>query len=111
MSPSGRIWLLTREPSGASPLASRSKPGFASDIRAWSRSRSERSPQVRQTTSARLPCSSVTSRLPAAWCSPSTFWVMTGPSTPRRWRSATAWCAAFGSAWLNRCQPMNERAQ
>ena len=48
MSPSGRIWLLTREPSGASPAARRSNPGLASAIRAWSRSRSERSPQVRQ---------------------------------------------------------------
>ena len=62
MSPSGRIWLPTREPSGASPAARSSNPGLASAIRAWSRSRSLRSPHVRQTTSARLPCSSVTSR-------------------------------------------------
>ena len=79
MSPSGRIWLADTRAVRGLPATSSSKPGLASAIRAWSRSRSLRSPHVRQTTSARLPCSSVTSALPAAWCRPSTFWVMTGP--------------------------------
>ena len=52
--------------------------------------REVRCPHDRHRTRCKLPCSSVTSDAPAAWCRPSTFWVMLPVSSPRRLSSATA---------------------
>ena len=66
----------TASPSGLTCRAWAAQAGFAARSRWSSSSRGVRSPQPRQMTRLRLPCSSTTSRAPAAWCSPSTFWVM-----------------------------------
>ena len=57
------------------------------------------------------PCRSITARLPAARCSPSTFWVITPCTTPACSSAATARCPAFGSARAIRAQPTWLRAQ
>ena len=98
-------------PSGLrSPLA-RASSGFRSSRACCIQARDSVAPQSRQTTSASEPCSSVTARLPARCCSPSTFWVIVSDSRPLCSSHARARCASFGSAWRNRCQPKYERDQ
>ncbi len=84
-----------RSQAGASP---------ASLTRGWKAVRSTRWPQARQDTYRAVPCSSITlSALePAAWCRPSTFWVITAPTLPMRSRLTTAWWAALGCETRNR---------
>ena len=47
------------------------------------------------------PCTSITSSLPARSCRRSMFCVITARTSPRRSSSASARCAAFGSAWTS----------
>src|SRR5512143_4023869 len=51
-----------------------------------------------QTSASALPWNSITFRDPAAWWSPSTFWVMTDRRIPIRSSSARPRWAAFGTA-------------
>ncbi len=54
----------------------------------------------------------MTSRAPAAWCSPSTFWVMIPVSWPRRMQFGHGLvAAAFGAAAAMARQPRWLRAQ
>src|SRR2546421_636441 len=57
-------------------------------------------PQERHTTVCTVPCTSITrsGELPAFWCSPSMFWVMSAWSLPRRSSSTIAAWPAFGRA-------------
>ena len=68
-------------PSGAGVPEAPSSSGFSSCNSDCTASRSLASPHSRQRTLSRRPCRSVTRRLPARWCSRSTFWV-TRPSDP-----------------------------
>lgn len=80
----------TRHGGSASPAATRSSSSAIEP----------RTPHTVHTTSRAVPCSSSTFRSgsPARWCSPSTFCVSTRTGVPDRSSSATARCAAFGSA-------------
>ena len=70
--------------------------------RASARSIGARSPHARHTTSRVVPCTSTTRAgvEPAAWCRPSTFWVMSVSSLPRRSSATSAWWPALG--WARR---------
>ena len=70
-------------PSGAMGASADPRFGLAAKRRCCTCSLASMPPQSRHWTRARAPCSSTTARLPAAWCRPSTFWVMTPPRTPR----------------------------
>ena len=70
-----------------------------------------RSPQPVHTTPNIVPCNSITrpGGVPARWCSPSMFWVITWVSIVLRASQARARCAWLGSAaqagWASRfCQ-------
>ncbi len=61
----------------------------------------DRSPQDTHTTLNMVPCSSITWAVgvPAFWCRPSMFCVITETASPDLARSASAVCARFGSAF------------
>ena len=85
--------------------------GLAARSRASSTSREDRSQHERHTTRCSDPCSSVTARAPAAWCSPSTFCVMIPETSPARSSAATARCPALGEAPVTCRHPRCDRAQ
>jgi hypothetical protein len=96
---------------GSSPTAAAVQAGLAARSRSSSTSREDRSQHERHTTRCSEPCSSVTPRAPAAWCSPSTFCVMTPETSPARSSAATARCPALGAAPVMCRQPRCDRAQ
>ena len=96
---------------GSAPTAAAVHAGLAARSRASSASREDRSQHERHTTRCSDPCSSVTARAPAAWCSPSTFCVMTPETSPARSSAATARCPALGAAPVTCRQPRCDRAQ
>ena len=65
------------------------------------------------TTSWTVPCTSMTraGSVPAACCSPSTFWVMTRSSLPLRSRSVMARWPALGSAAQAGCSSRSRHAR
>jgi hypothetical protein len=101
----------TASPSGLINADDTVHCGLAARSRSFSSGRGVRSPQDRQVTRCRLPCSSVTSVDPAAWCSPSTFCVMIPASSPSCSSVATARCPAFGVAAAMCRHPTWLRAQ
>jgi hypothetical protein len=96
---------------GSRPTAAAVHRGFAARSLASSSSRGLRVQQDRQTTRCSDPCSSVTVRAPAAWCSPSTFCVMTARTSPARSSAATARCPGLGAAPVMCRHPRCDRAQ
>lgn len=63
------------------------------------------SSRMRRSTSG---CNKI--RRSAAWCRPSTFWVMRGPTTPACCNAASAWCVEFGKVRRTGRNPMYERS-
>lgn len=56
------------------------------------------SPQSMHMSQAQVPWNSTTSVLPAAWCNPSTFWVMTVFTNPSFSSRANPLCPSLGAA-------------
>jgi hypothetical protein len=98
-------------PSGLIRVAVPSKSGLAARSRRSSSARGLVRRQPRQITRSRLPCSSTASAVPAAWCSPSTFCVITPATNPPSRRAVTARWPSFGSARAIVRQPRWLRAQ
>ena len=73
-------------------------------------SRGVRRSQLMQRTTSTRPCRSMTLRLPAAWCRPSTFCVTSCATRPSDSSAASARWASFGSAALH-APPADEAAR
>ena len=98
-------------PSGFSASMSAFHFRFADARRRCHASRASNSSQLMQRTRLRTPCRSMTLRLPARRCRPSTFCVIRQPTLPDASRVASAVCAGFGLAVDIRSQPAKLRAQ
>jgi hypothetical protein len=96
---------------GSSPSNASVQAGFADRSRWSSSARALRDQHDRHVTRCSDPCSSVTEAAPAAWCSPSTFCVMTPRTSPARSSAATARCPALGEAPVTCRHPRCDRAQ
>ena len=77
---------MSTSPSAFTERTVASNPGLAAASRRCISRRGDRVRQPRHTTFCSPPCSSRTSMLPAAWCSPSTFCVTTPVTWPCRCR-------------------------
>ena len=95
------------------PQAGQSGSTSPASMRSCSSVMEERAPQIVQAAAREVPCSSMTrsALLPASWCRPSKFCVMTPSNNPLRSKSARARWAALGRAsftlgesWRRVCQ-------
>ena len=78
------------------PQSHRGTPSTASSSRRRVSASDTRAPHARHEAVEIEPCTSITSREPAAACRPSMFWVITASSRPAASSAASARWAPFG---------------